>query len=363
MKKRCFMCKKMLDESIDSIIRSVLMEYVIIPLRENSNDRRINKLISNYFPAASFDKIRKYRADFLNLVPNARARIERWFYVVLKWYLDGDIPKKELHCLNNFLGWLSKNNIQDEEINNTDWSGLSFSRIKQVYDEFLQKPQQNTNGNISYDKVKNINGFTVRRIDNEDEANRIGWEFFHGEWCIFDSFDEMVGESDGIVYIISNDRTYKKAKPTPIKSVIDTLHKLGKDNMADEIDAYMKNMGEDDIFMSYIKLSEIISDMEGYFEIAKSNGLPPYDEYGLSAIAITVYDDGMGGGYTRYNLPNDCDGFLDENELSQLIGVDINKVCPYVSNENITEQRIRRNIIDRTVRRVLREHISKAVRT
>ena len=83
-----------------------------------------------------------------------------------------------------------------------------------------------------------------------------------------------------------------------------------------------------------VRVDVITNYSEEYFDIAYlDNGLPPYDKYGLSAIVVLVGEDGdLYGVYSRYNLPNMCDGnILDKLGISQLIGSNIDDVCPYVN--------------------------------
>jgi hypothetical protein len=290
-----------------------------IELNENSNDRRINKLIKTYYPNSNFEEIRNIRADFLKKIPNARARDEKWLYAVLRWYLNGNIPKNEINRLNKFLGWLHKNKFYaNDAIEISDWSLFRFEDIKYAYDKlFLNTNNINKNNTSNdYNKKQNINGFVIRRIDTEEEASMLGYTLFNKEWCIFDDFEYMDGCN---CYIITNNNTYKTAKKMPIKNIVKILNKMGYNEIANEISKCNN-------------IIEISENFEEYFEIANiNNGLPPYDEYGLSAFVVLSYDDGIGSVYSRYNIPNMADGnFLTENEISTLIGKDINKVCPYI---------------------------------
>ena len=165
-----------------------------IELNENSNDRRINKLIKTYYPNSNFEEIRNIRADFLKKIPNARARDEKWLYAVLRWYLNGNIPKNEINRLNKFLGWLHKNKFYaNDAIETSDWSLFRFEDIKYAYDKlFLNTNNINKNNTSNnYNKKQNINGFVIRRIDTEEEASMLGYTFFNKEWCIFDDANNM----------------------------------------------------------------------------------------------------------------------------------------------------------------------------
>lgn len=317
----------------EEIVSRCVTHFFKKQLNENTNDRRVNKLISLYYPDADFNKIRQIRADFLNYIPNARSRNEKWLYTVLKWYLDGDIPKEEVKRLDRFLGWLNSNELNDDEINNGDWHDLPFMWVKQTYDKIFPPKENNvkigTNNNKlkrinDNNKLKRINGFTIRRIDSQEEARSLGDAVYNGEWCILDNlFNEEV--DDCTCYIISNNKTYNRATPTPLRKIISEVKKLGYNDIANELKGFLPRN---------IDVSDIAGDcFEEYFDIADmNNGLPPYDKYGLSAIVVLIGGDkDLWGVYSRYNMPNMFDGhFLDEMELSKLIGMDIHEACPYV---------------------------------
>lgn len=90
------MLESIINECVDRCLRKYLKEQTNrVSLNENAQDRRVNNLIKQYYPTADFDEIRNIRANFLNLIPNARARNEKWLCKVLKWFLDGQINPKD----------------------------------------------------------------------------------------------------------------------------------------------------------------------------------------------------------------------------------------------------------------------------
>lgn len=312
---------RLTETDLYGIVDGCLRKY----LNENTNDRKVNKLLKDYYHTDDFTKIREYRANFLNIIPNARSRNEKWLYRVLQWYLDGDIPREEIKRLDKFLGWLNNHECENEDVNNSDWRNLPFLWIKQVYDRlFPYKKAVSSNSDLA-NKVTKVNGFTIRRIDSQKEARELGRAVYNGEWCILDNlFDEQVDECT--CYIISNDKTYKRAKPMNIKYILKILRNIGQYEMAKEL----RSEEIEDVY----ELIEYSSICDEYFDLAFiNNGLPPYDTYGLSAIVVLVGQDGdLYGVYSRYNLPNMYDGSLfDKIGLSRLIGVDIDTVCPYVN--------------------------------
>lgn len=315
--------QQLINECVDKCLRKYLKEQTNrVSLNENAQDRRVNNLIKQYYPTANFDEIRNIRAYFLNLMPNARARNEKWLCKVLKWFLDGQIHSKDYKKLNNYLGWLHKN-IDPEEDYNGDWGTCSYNCLMRHINWLFPSKEALASNQITIkpkDKIKKINGFTIRRIDSQEEASKLAYSVYNGEWCILDNlFEEQV--DDCTCYIISNDKTYNKCKPMPLKNIIRQLKDLGYNGIADEING-LENV------------SDITDHSEEYFDIAYlDNGLPPYDKYGLSAIVVLVGEDGdLYGVYSRYNLPKMCDGtILDKLGISQLIGANIDDVCPYVN--------------------------------
>ena len=319
------MLESIINKCVDRCLRKYLKEQTnIVSLNENAQDRRVNNLIKQYYPTADFDEIRNIRANFLNLIPNARARNEKWLCKVLKWFLDGQINPKDYKKLNNYLGWLHKN-IDPEEDYNGDWERYPYNCLMQHIDWLFSPKETPALNQITLepkDKIQKINGFTIRRIDSQEEANKLAYSVYNGEWCILDnSFKQQV--DDCTCYIISNNKTYNRCKPMPLKNVIRLLKDLGYNGIADEING-----------LGLENVSDITEGLEEYFDIANlDNGLPPYDKYGLSAIVVLVGEDGdLYGVYSRYNLPNMCDGnILDKLGISQLIGANIDDVCPYVN--------------------------------
>lgn len=313
-----------LHRIVDRCLRKYLNENAKITLNENANDRKVNKLLGDYYHTDDFNKIREYRANFLNIIPNARSRNEKWLYRVLQWYLNGDIPREEIKRLDKFLGWLNNHRCDNKDINDSDWHFLPFLWIKQAYDRIFPSKEIAPNNSALTHKVTKVNGFTIRRLDSQDEAREVGQSFYNGEWCIFDNlFDEQVDNCT--CYIISNDKTYASAKPMTIFSIIKILKKLGRNDIIGEINSLTKYDDSDVV--------DITNMSDDYFDVAYiDNGLPPYDKYGLSAIVVLIGPDGdTYGVYSRYNLPNMYDGqLLDKIGLSQLLGVDIDTVCPYV---------------------------------
>lgn len=312
--------KLYIDECVNNSIRTLLTE--------NSIDRKVNKLIKLNFPSADFNRIRDIRAKILLKIPNARSRGGKWMCRVFQWYIRGQISPYEAVRLNKFLGYLHRNNCDDKKINDGDWSDLPFSYVRNYYREFFNSLEKDSTNYFEYSKVKHINGYTIRRIDSEDEAFDLGGSIYNREWCIIDGlFDSMVGKNL-TCYIITKDSTYNNAKPTTIETIISGLKMLERYDIIQEISGLSKNATVCDI------------DNEDYFDLAPDYKLPPYDTYGLSGFVVLVDKDGsIDEVYSRYNIPNMNDGlFLSDEYMSYLLKTNILSVCPFVDKTNLNTQ-------------------------
>ncbi len=304
-------------------------------LLENSRDRKINKLIADNFNVTDFNEIRQIRARLLNRIPNARARNERWLYQILSYLIDGEIPRSQYKKFNEFLAWLNNNEAFDPNIEAADFNELPFRYVQQYYEATFYRDAINTaieQGKIT-PKVNYINGFTIRRIDNADEALKLGKSIFKNEaWCIFRDeglYEEMMGY-ESTCYVVTNDRTFGSAKSIEIEEISQMLKNMGENDLAENILIYDNG---------YCEGCESIETDE-YFKLASlDNGLPPYDEYGMSALVVVTYPDGkIHEVWSRYNIPHCYDGFiLTPEQLSSIIGADINELCPYVNDIGIKE--------------------------
>ena len=309
-----------------------LTENKFTLLVENSIDRKVNKSIAYYARVSDFNEIRKIRATILNHIPNGRVRGGKWLPRIVSWFLLGTMPQSEYKRLNKFLGWLRDNKYPNSDINDTDWHNLPFSYIKEAYDDLLDNGQEQPSDVAKINKkVQKINGYTIRRIDSQEEGNYVGHVYGYA-WCILDSYyDEAV--DDCAVYIISNDKTLNTAKPIPTRVIKDKLNKMGYSEIADELYDGSEDYGGD-----VYEKSEYPRE---YFKIASpNNGLPPYDEYGLSAIVLFIGPDGDAYGiYSRYNM-TDGDGNLfggNKTNLSNYLGINLDEACPYVYIERNTD--------------------------
>ena len=228
-----------------------LTENKFTLLVENSIDRKVNKSIAYYAKVSDFNEIRKIRATILNHIPNGRVRGGKWLPTIVSWFLLGTMPQSEYKRLNKFLGWLRDNKYPNSDINDTDWHNLPFSYIKEAYDDLLDNGQEQPSDVAKINKkVQKINGYTIRRIDSQEEGNYVGHVYGYA-WCILDNFyDEVV--DDCTVYIISNDKTLNTAKPIPTRVIKDKLNKMGYSEIADELyTAGEGKIGTDEVLVGY----------------------------------------------------------------------------------------------------------------
>ena len=329
---------RLTEGDLHNIIKESINKILI---KENSLDKKINKLIGYVYQTNDFDLIRKKRANFLLTFPNARARNSKWLYRVLQWYYDDEIPFNEQSLLNRFLGYLHKNEYPDEAINNTDWSSLSFNDIRNAYLSLYSNGNEQTN-NLDAKQVQEINGYVIKRYDSQEELRAESSEYNY-EWCIIDGmFDEMCYSST--CYIVKNKQTYNKAHYTTVEEIIQMLRNYGEDELADNLYENIKDMDPYDLQNEDVADLTTWGYIDEYMDIAEENPslkLPPYDNCGLSAFVVLVGKDGrLDECYSRYNMPDMCDGrFLDEEQICNLLGIsNFSEVFPYVPKGNKNKQ-------------------------
>lgn len=303
-------------------------------LLENSKDRKVNKLISDNFGTTDFEEIRRIRTKLLRKIPNARARKERWLYQILSYIIDGDIPPTQYNTFNDFLHWLNEHQADDPNIEAENFNGVPFEYVQEYYQNNMHKANPDETAKYKpTPKLNHVNGFTIRRVDSEEETEELGRTVFNGErWCILRDglYYEIIGY-EATVYFVVNDATFKTAKPIELEELSQILKSMGKDEMAEKILTYDDGYGEG---------CEAIEE-DDYFKIVTlENGLPPYDEYGLSAMVVVRFPDGNFNVWSRYNIPNCFDGYIiTADDITKIIGANAYEIFPFVSP--VTEKRNR----------------------
>ena len=311
-------------------------------LNENSIDRKVNKLISQKYNVTDFNEIRRIRSILLKKLPNARTRNEKWLPKIIEYMINREIDPNDYLEFNSFLGWLNKNDVDDNNINDPNFNNVPFSYIKNFYQNLMNNEAEKIKANADYRKVKTINGYTIRRLDSDEEAQEAGYNFYQGEWCVLDGEYGLIDECT--LYIVTNNETYRRRTSSDViptyKTIIEKLVAMGKQDVAKRLFNDINGEINERFYPDYFD--------DDYFECATlGTGLPPYDEYGMSGFVVMVGEDGHEYGvYSRYNLPNMLDGsFLSEVEISELLQADFRQVFPYVErDDNITETRLR-NIV------------------
>lgn len=272
-------------------------------LNENSNDRKINNYIKQKFGLTDFQDIRNKVMEVYKVVPYARIFSGRYLLGVFRLLFEDNIPRTDYTILNKILyiinhNWFKYGQHLDNNLNNLSINEL----INFVNLDVTLSPKLNY-----VEKTRKVkNGYTITHVDSFEEMDVL----CDGEWCI--SHDEFTWDdivSDETVYLVQNEQ------------------------MIEDFDIdYEKNKEKwDEIFESIDYMDE--SDM-GSFE----HGGTPYDLYGLSRFVVLVSDYGISSCYSRYNIPNCLDGnFLNEKQLSELLGVNPKEAFPYVKPEELNE--------------------------
>lgn len=272
-------------------------------LNENSNDRKINNYIKQKFGLTDFQDIRNKVMEVYKVVPYARIFSGRYLLGVFRLLFEDNIPRTDYTILNKILyiinhNWFKYGQHLDNNLNNLSINEL----INFVNLDVTLSPKLNY-----VEKTRKVkNGYTITHVDSFEEMDVL----CDGEWCIsHDEFTWYDIVSDETVYLVQNEQ------------------------MIEDFDIdYEKNKEKwDEIFESIDYMDE--SDM-GSFE----HGGTPYDLYGLSRFVVLVSDYGISSCYSRYNIPNCLDGnFLNEKQLSELLGVNPKEAFPYIKSEEINE--------------------------
>lgn len=205
---------------------------------------------------------------------------------------------REVNFLKNVVRYISKNGDKTyiERFNASDYRTLVSDYSKVLDDENAEK--RNASSMVA-SNGGGYNGYTIYQIDTFDESK----EFYKytkdlgTPWCLThmrDMFNSYGENGKHKIYFISHE---------------------GFENVA------------------------MVADKEPSWNVPKK-GEAPYDEYGYSLICIIVDEDGnMTYCTPRWNhVYSHVDDFLDESEVSQLIGADFYSVFTPYTEEEIRER-------------------------
>ena len=272
-------------------------------LNENSNDRKINNYIKQKFGLTNFQDIRNKVMEVYKVIPYARIFSGRYLLGVFRLLFEDKIPRNEYTILNKVLytinhNWYNIGQHLDNNLNNLSIEELiNFTNL-----DVSLSPK------INYvEKTRKVgNGYTITHVDSFEEMDLL----CDGEWCIShdeSTWDEIISEET--VYLVQNEQMIEKF----------------------DIDYEQNKEKWDEIFDSIEYMDD--SELGSY-----KHGGTPYDLYGLSRFVVLVSDWGISSCYSRYNIPNCLDGdFLNEKQLSELLGVNAEEAFPYIKPEEINE--------------------------
>ena len=278
-------------------------------LSENSNDRKVNKYISEKFGLTNFQDIRNKVMEIYEKIPYSRICGGRYMLGVLRLLFEENLPKKEYGVLNKILYKIGNSNYYERQwVNDGNLGGWSFEQLKEKY--FV--PDFEGDKFSTVEKIVKLpNGYTITRIDSYDEMNAR----CDGEWCI--SYDENMwnelteGET---VYLVENEELINKFD--------EAMEDPKYSNKFDDI-AYVAGEEDDMRDMALINSRLEWTNKLGSWKF-------PYDIYGLSRFVVLVGKEYLTV-YSRYNMPNEFDGdYLTKEQLEQLLGVNFTDVFKYV---------------------------------
>ena len=313
-------------------------------IAENSTDRRVNAIISKYANVNDFQEIRNIRSKILKLIPNARAKNDKYLGAVAMYYLTGCLNDREdAFKLNYLLGKVAKYPSPSGIYGKTDFGMVPFEVIKQ---EMEWLPSENVvNSYKNTEKIKRVGNYTIMRMDSYDDTAFVDNNLeVDVPWCIFNDEETYFNMTDGYtVYVCIRDG-YENIDMMKYEEVI---QKLSENNLEDVKESILEYYPEEE------QWPDFVWDMADSGEYAADSffgldsykfGLPPCDDYGLSMFVVLVSNfdcakGEIGGVYSRYNLPNLCDGdIMTDKELSELLGADCNSVFPpHITSENVNE--------------------------
>ena len=312
-------------------------------ISENSIDRRVNSIISKYANVNDFNKIREIRSEVLKMIPNGRAKNDKYLGAICMYYLKGELTNAEDRFrLNYFLGLIHKGVFRPKNgiLAETDFDMASFSEVKERLEWFVPSRNSIESYNLP-EKVQKVGNYTIYRIDNFEDTKYVHSILNEANWCIFNDEDTFYAYTEGevTVYLCVRD-DFERVHETTLQELVDRLNKLGMQSVVsefyEEYDNYIIDGDIDDL--AYL-LSDVQDDIaeEILCKADYANGLPPSDDYGLSAMVVMVNNSNgnLSSVYSRYNLPNMFDGFIiDYNGLTNILGKDATSVfVPNKQNE------------------------------
>ena len=299
----------------------------------------------------------------MKLIPNARAKNDKYLGVVAMWYLTGCLDDSaDRFKLNYFLGKLHQGfsfgytSILEAQ----DFAMVPFSSFKRILDGVV--PSEETVESFkSKEKIRKVGNYTIYRMDSYDDARYVSNELSEVSWCIFNDEETFYEMSEGFT-------TYLCVKDGYENDTMITYDELERrllsNGMTEVLESLEEEYPKEDAYPDFIY--DIANDGSRIADLLFTGdeyklGLPPCDEYGLSMFVVmvgkTTYKNGMDlAVYSRYNLPNLYDGgILSFDELSEVIGADAMSVFTSKGNNSVQEQRKKTIMISENQLRTITE--------
>ena len=304
-------------------IRQIITEAVMDAINENSHDRAMNAFIKNHFNVRSFEDARNILFNVIyKKFPDLRCFTDdKAMFNVITYFFrpDGSINdadrlndlKYVIHTLASGEKGYYREQLRDVMYGLANpYVSPDDSHFGEIIDDAVDKyyPESYVDTEeYSQKTTRTPNGYTVTRIDRFGELGALNGG---AGWCVADDPEYFRG------YIGDHGTPYFLEK------------KYSWDNVPDEY--YDRLM---DLYYEYetTNFSQIINNPEcGKFGSWKF----PYDINGLSRLFVIVYPNHHMDIFSQWNLTDENGRYLTKQQLSQLLGVDADKVIVPVRGVN-----------------------------
>lgn len=294
--------------NIEKRLRYVISEAVRNALNENSYDRALNNFIKNYFGTESFEQTRDllFNVIYKNFPDLRHFNNKEAVINVIEYFFlpDTSIHDKErLNDLKYVMHILLSDSKEESKAKSAldalASPGMDFGEtVDYVVDNYFPSSFKGSE-EYANKTAKTPNGYTVTRIDRFGEIENLN---AGTGWCVADDpeyFRSYIGDH-GTPYFVEK--------------------RYNWDDMPDD---YYDNLMDKYYEYETFPFFELVNQPDcGKFGSWKF----PYDINGLSALFVIVYPNRHMDVWSQWNLTDENGKYLTKQQLSQLIGIDADKV-------------------------------------